>query len=263
MGQPRASWTGAIQFGLVSIGVQLIAMTVDPEPEFVSVHASCLAPLRQDRVCTAAKCGRTLTAAEIVKAVKSGNEYIRVSDEEIAALATSSRKVLKLDQYPAWLSVDLTRIERAYWVVPATAGDAAAFTTLRRALEERGLAAMGKIAFRSRERIAAITVVDGHMELYALHFPDEIRDALSAITAAYRPEDVKAAAALIDEANASAKITRTGQPNLERYRDDYTDGLQALVRLKIARPPASTMPLGKQLAESVRRERRRARVKVV
>jgi len=261
MAQPRASWTGVIQFGLVPIGVQLVAVTVDPEPDFASVHASCLAPLRQDRICT--KCASTLGVAEIVKAIKCGNEYVRVTDDEIDALATPSRKVLKLDQYPAVATLRLIDVDRACWVTPADPADAIPFAVLRRALDERNLAAMGKIAFRSRERLAAVAVVDGNVVLYTMHLPAEIREAPTPITSTFRAEDVKLAGELIDEANAAAKIARTGRPNLGRYRDEYTDNVQALVRLKGARPGLSPVPLGKQLTESVRRERRRtSKVKV-
>ncbi len=265
MSTPRPSWDGVIRFGLVDIEVQLIAVTVDPKSDFISVHAAAghIGTVKQDRVCE--ECAKTVDTADLSRAVPTTGGPVLISDVEIEDLATPSRKVIVLDQFKPVQMLRPAYYERAYYVAPKSIRDAIPCGTLRRALALKGEAGIGKIAFLSRERLAAISVDDaGNLMLYALHFPAEMREPPHPFgdgEVLCRDEDIRAAAVLMDAINQRGHFSSAG-PDLstDRYRDGYTDGLATLVAdKKGTAKPARYETLDKALTASVTRQRRATR----
>lgn len=262
MTSARPSWTGTIEFGGLSIGVQLVTACPDPETEFVSVHAADMGTLKQLKICS--KCSAPVTSAEIASAVEVGKgDYALVTAEEMAALATPARGTVKLDQFPPAGSIRPVLYEKSYYVMPASDDDRAIYSLLRAALGRLERVGLGKIALRGRERIAAIAT-DGDsllMMLYVLRMPAEVRAAsLGSWITVVTAEDVRAATELIEATNRKAKIHASYVPNFALYRDEYSEKLHALTARKRGRTVgANAGDIGATLKASVARTKRQTR----
>lgn len=257
MANARASWTGIVQFGLLAIGVQLLPCSADPDPPFVSVHAKDLKPVKQIKICSGTSCSVTLSAGDIAQAVTmSGGGHSLVTPEELEAIAPASRKVVVLDRFARRDGLRLIAHERSYNVLPA-GDDRHAYSLLNRVLDATNRAALGKISFRGRERIAAFVVEDEELLLHVLRFPSEIRECIYPPLAPVSGDELRLAEQFVDQTNKKAGASTADSCHLYRYTDDYTDQLEALIRIKrgtdIPHPALSTT-----LKASVTRAKRSA-----
>jgi DNA end-binding protein Ku len=251
---PRPSWTGTIRFGLLDIPVKLIPATDDSESSvFVTLHAACQSPVRQDRICK--KCANTLDAHEIVKGVDVGaGVYAIVSDEELAALAQPSRSVVLLNQYCDVTAISLFAPEKTYYVVPGDDRGPGGYDLLRRALETLEKAGIGKISFRSRERICAVRAGEDCLVLHVLRmFVGEVRPAPEVTSGPIEDSELALAVKLIQSSKSSA----TGACDLSRYEDVYSKRLESLVASKRPKKaPGAGLTVAGTLAASVKRAKR-------
>ena len=70
--------------------------------------------------------------------------------------------------------IDPVHYERSYFVEPEPAG-LKPYALLMRALDEKDVVAVAKIALRQRESLCVIRPLDGALMLDKLYYPDEVR----------------------------------------------------------------------------------------
>ena len=101
------------------------------------------------------------------------------------------------------------------------------FALLMRALTEKGLTAVAKIAIRNKERLCALRPMDGTLMLETLYYPDELRveRGVPMPDTEITDQELAMASALID------LLTTTFQP--EQYEDHYREALLEVIRAKL------------------------------
>ena len=170
---PRSIWTGMISFGMVSIPVKLFTATESKDISFNQLHAECNSRIRQLRWCPVHD--REVERDEVVRGYEYGKEqYVLIDDEDMEKLPLPSKRTIELSAFIRAEEIDPVYYEKAYYLEPDEAGRKP-FALLMRALTEKNLTAVAKIAIRNKERLCALRPYDGLLMMETLFYTDELR----------------------------------------------------------------------------------------
>lgn len=222
---PRSIWNGVISFGMVSIPVKLYAATESKDISFNLLHRECNSRLKQLRWCPL--CEREVEWGEVVRGYEYARDHYAVmSEEDSEKLPLPSKRSVELVTFVEAQEIDPVFYEKSYYLEPEETG-VKPFALLMRALREKELTAVAKIAIRNKERLCALRPLSGTLMLETLFYPDEIRVEM----AAPLPEvevserELEMAFALID------LLSEPFQP--EKFRDEYREALMEVIEAKL------------------------------
>ena len=221
----RALWRGTISFGMVTIPVKLFTATESQDVSFRQLHAADNSPIKLVRRCAAD--GKDLDPDEIVKGYEYAKDhYVLVDESDLEKLPIPSKHTIELTGFVASEEIDPVFYEKSYHVEPEELGRKP-FTLLVKALEEKKLNAVGKIAIRTKERLCSLRPRNGSLMLETLFYADEIK-----------PPDFEMPEVKISEAEmkvAYALIDLLHEPfDPAKYRDEYRDSLMTIIEAKLA-----------------------------
>ncbi|HEU0127931.1 MAG TPA: Ku protein, partial [Pseudonocardiaceae bacterium] len=230
----RSVWKGSVVFGMVTIPVRLYTATQEHDVRFHQVHGVDSGQIRYKRVCEI--CGQEVPYEEIDRAVEQPDgTLITVTKDELDALAVPTGHEIDVVQFVPAEQIDPVLFARSYYVEP----DAKAvkpYVLLREVLRDTDRIAVGRVALRQRESLAALRVRDDVIIVQTMLWPDEVRtpsfDVLRA-QVALRPQEEQMARALVES------LTSDFDP--AAYTDRYTEAVAELVASK-ATGPGATRP---------------------
>lgn len=225
----RPTWKGYLKVSLVTIPVRVYPATESAATlAFNQLHAECQTRIQQKKWCP--RCERELSSAEVVRGYEfEKGRWVIVSDEDIAKVRTESTKVIDLVQFTSDTAIDPMYVDRAYYLAPEGPMAADAYAVMREGLQ--GKAGIGKLAIHGREYLVAVKPHKQGLVMYTLHHAAEIRtidqiDELREIKGKVNPAEIKLARQVIQSLE--------GELNLEDYKDEYQQGLRAIIDAKIA-----------------------------
>ncbi|MFE9796724.1 Ku protein [Streptomyces goshikiensis] len=229
----RATWKGAISFGLVTIPVQLFTATEEHDIPLRQVHEKDASRVRLRRVCEAEDV--EIPYQEITKGYEAPDgSMIMLSDEDLADLPLPSKKLIDVLAFVDAGSIDPLMFSKAYYVGTSDKAAAKPYALLREALTESGQIAVTKIAIRSRESLAVLRVHEDTLVLQTCLWPDEVRPA-AGITpegdVTIRPQELQMAKSLMEMLSQDF--------DMSALHDDYQEALQQVIeaRLQGIEPP--------------------------
>jgi DNA end-binding protein Ku len=224
----RSIWTGAINFGMVTIPVKMYTATEQKDVRFHLVHIKDGSRIIEKRFC--AEEDKEVGWDEIGKGyeVRKG-EYVVMEREEVEAAAPETTKTIDIGDFVEIQEIDPIYFEKSYFLEPTEIG-VKPFNLLRRALEETGRVAVARVAIRSKERLATLRVYDSTLVLETMYWPDEIRSAdqlelPSGKAATPAPREVEMARTLID--------TLASHFDPDNYKDEFRGALLSLIERKM------------------------------
>lgn len=219
----RPTWKGMISFGLVNIPVGLYPATEDKDISFHLLHKEDLGRVKNQRICS--KCGNDVAYGDLVKGFEyAKGEYVVMTDEDFAKAAVPSNDSIAIEDFVQPAEINPVFYETPYYVQPDKKS-ASAYALLYRALKDTGRVGIAKVAFRTRERLAALVAGEHSLVLYTMHFADEIREAEPMPEApAIGDRELKMAEMLIE--------SMTDQFHPEKYKDTYGDMLREVIESK-------------------------------
>src|SRR3954465_2626707 len=231
----RSIWTGAINFGMVTIPVKLYSATEQKDVRFHLVHIRDGARIVEKRFCSEED--KEVSWDEIGKGyeVRKG-EYVVMEREEVEDAAPETTKTIDIGDFVEIEEIDPIYFEKSYFLEPTDIG-VKPFNLLRRALEETGRVAVAKVAIRTKERLATLRVYESTMVLETMYWPDEIRsvdelDLPSGKQAAPQPREVDMARTLIES------LASHFEP--DHYKDEFRGALLDLIERKMKGEQRST-----------------------
>jgi DNA end-binding protein Ku len=244
----RSIWRGVVSFGLVSIPIRLYLATESKSISFNMLHAECLTRVNQRLWCSFHE--REVTRAEIVKGYEwSKGEYVVVDDEDLEKLplaTTHAVEILDFVERKA-LPPGTLFVKQAYYFEPEETGRKP-YVLMRRAMEATDTVAIGKVALRDKEHLAAISIkqsrdgdeADGTFLLNTLYWPDEIRTTseLKIPTdddVKIQDRELKMAVSLVENLIADYRP--------EQYKDDYREALLEVINAKIEGRETAAAPV--------------------
>lgn len=224
----RATATGSISFGLVSVPVKYYKAASAESVRFRMITPKGN-PIKQKYV-------DPIDGEEYAQAdCKKGYEYekgkfIFFSPEELKALESGGTKgCVEIEHFVPIDSIDPVQIEASYYIKPDKGGDKA-FKLLSLALEGKQKVAIGQWTRGGRDHLVVIRPYKGGMILHTLFYKNEVRDYDD--NAAILPiSDVEKdlAGKLIDQLTVAAF-------NPDHYYDKYTQRVMEAVEKKKANP---------------------------
>jgi len=233
----RSIWKGHIQFSLVTIPVRIYnAVDTEETIRFNQLHKEDNGAVGYEKKCK--KCGKTLTAEEIVKAYQfEPEQYVVVSPEDLVKIKLKSTKAIEIDGFIDAGEVHPTLYESPYFAGPDGTVAAKPYSLLAQALKVSGKVGLGKVVLRDREDAVMIAPLDGGLVLYKLRNPKELRKMESVPQIEQRElnkDELKLSVSLVESMTSTlAKLDLT---------DRYRDALREMIAAKIAGREVVSVP---------------------
>jgi DNA end-binding protein Ku len=220
---PRAIWSGAISFGLVSVPVKMYSATESKELRFHFLHKDDLEPIGYDKV--RKDTGEHVDPDEIVRGfeVEKGR-YVELTDEDLDRLDVELTHSIDICDFVDIDEIDPIYFRKAYYLLPEE-GAEKPYRLLLSALQETGKVGIAKVVIRNKQHLAALRPWESVLLLETMYFADEIR----------KPESVDGKGNL---RKAELEMARSLVENLsdtfdpEKYDDTYRKELLALLKEK-------------------------------
>jgi DNA end-binding protein Ku len=221
----RPTWKGVISFGMVNIPVHLSPAVRSKDISFRTLHAKCKTPLREKKWCPI--CDREVAQDEVARGYQyAKDKYVILGEDDLDDLPLASKHTIGLQAFVKEEEIDPIYYEKSYFLEPEESG-LKGYALLQRALEERGLVAIAKIAMLRKERLCALRPVSGTMLLDTLYYADEIREE-------DRPNPPKA---LVNKKELDVAFSFIGALTEEfdpaAYKDEYREALLELIDAKL------------------------------
>jgi DNA end-binding protein Ku len=231
---PRAIWSGAISFGLVSIPVRLYTATESHDVHFHLLHKSDGVRLQNIRWCP--KHERAVPWDEVVRGFEyAKGQYVPVTDEDLDHLPVKTVHTVDISDFVKLEEVDPIYYDKAYYLAPEETG-AKAFVLLRQALEQTGRAAVAKVAIRDKESLCLVRPYEDVLTLETMLYANEIRSTkdIAVDGVGVSPKEIQMAISLIENLSDSF--------DPQRYHDEYQAALKKLIDAKVAGAPLPAAP---------------------
>ncbi|GAB3451205.1 non-homologous end joining protein Ku [Actinophytocola sediminis] len=224
----RPIWSGAINFGLVTIPVELYSATEDHTISFRQFERGTSDRIRYKRINE--RTGKEVAFSDIVKGADlGGGEYVIIEPDELDAIAPGRSRTIDINSFVELDEIDPVYFQRTYWLAPAKEEYGKSYSLLLQAMEKTNRAGVASFVMRGKEYLTAVRAGDGMLVLNTLLFPEDIRDpakelkSLPEITTA-RGKEIDMAISLIES------MTDEWRP--EEYHDTYTEQVEKLIEDK-------------------------------
>jgi DNA end-binding protein Ku len=227
---PRAIWTGAISFGLVTVPVRLYSAVSRKTVRFNQLDSSDNGRIAQKRVNP--RTGEEVPYERIVKGFElAPDRYVVITNEELDALDPEKTRTIDIEDFVEQAEIDPIFYDHPYYLAPGPGG-AKPYRLLLDAMRETGKVAIARVVIRSKESLVAIRPAGEVLEMSTMLFADEVNDP-SRLDDLPDPDDVKTT----DRELAIAKQlvdSLAGPFEPAKYQDTYREEVLALVERKAA-----------------------------
>ncbi|HEX7118155.1 MAG TPA: Ku protein [Longimicrobiales bacterium] len=255
-------WHGTLSFELVHIPIKLYKAVRTRRVEFRLLHEADLAPIQYLKVCSAEQ--EPVADEEIVRGVRVDDEWVTVTDDELARLAPTLTRTITIRDFVDLREIDPVFYRKPYFLAPDEGGEDA-YAMVREALRRSGKVGVAEFVLVHREHLAVVRPGEASLMLETLHFPEELIDERELELPAgtrLREGEIRMATELIR--NLSQRFDAT------RYRNDYRAQVVELLRGKAegrlpprleptpAPAPTPVADLTRRLKESLERTGGRA-----
>ncbi|MFV0526373.1 MAG: Ku protein [Acidimicrobiales bacterium] len=226
---PRAMWSGAISFGLVSVPVKLFTAVSRKTVRFNQLDAETHSRVRQKRVNAE---GDEVPYQRIVKGYEVAKDsYIVVGDDELAALAPTASRMIDITDFVSEDEIDPVFYDSAYYLVPDELARKS-YAVLTRAMAESNRVAIATFVMRTKQYLAAIRPHGGVLMMSTMVYADEVVPA----------DDIPGLAELREASVTDAELAMAGQLidslttgfEPDHYRDTYREQVMELITAKAA-----------------------------
>jgi DNA end-binding protein Ku len=226
----RAIWTGSINFGLVTVPVELYSATADHTVGFRQFERGTSDRIRYRRVNE--RTGDEVDFGDIVKGYElDDGDYVLIEPDELDEVAPGRSRTLDIEAFVDLDEVDPIYFQKTYWLAPAKEEFNRAYGLLLEAMSKSHKAGIATFAMRGKEHIAAVRAGDRVLSLTVLHFADDIREPSRELgklppKATAKAKELEMAVSLIDS------MTDEWDPG--QYHDTYTERVEKLIADKKA-----------------------------
>src|SRR5213082_1723590 len=235
---PRAIWTGAISFGMVTVPVRLFSAVNRKTVRFHQLSRNTGARILQRRVDSVTS--EEIPYEEIVKGYElAPDRYVVVEPAELDSLAPEKTRTIDIEDFVELADIDPIYYDHPYYLAPG-AGGAKPYRLLLEAMEQTGKVAIAKVVIRSKEHLVALRPMGEVLGMATMLFADEVVDP-ERIDDLPDPEEVKTT----DKELAIAKQlveSLAGDFEPGKYRDTYREEVLALVERKAAGEEIAIQP---------------------
>ncbi|HEX4012515.1 MAG TPA: Ku protein [Candidatus Cybelea sp.] len=233
----HAIWSGAINFGLVTIPVKLFTAVKTDDLSFNMLHKKDEGRIKYERVCSVD--GKPVPWDEIVKGYEyEKGEYVLLTDEDFAKVNPEATQSVDIVEFVELDRINPMFFDKPYYLEPAKQGRHA-YALLREALAGSNRVAIARVVIRTKEYIAAVKPLEDALVLELMHWANEIVPAttLDLPGSEKLPEkEMQMARMLIDTMSVD-------EFEPEKFSNQYHDQLLAMIE---ARAEGKELPKAKK-----------------
>ena len=219
----RALWKAYFNFDGTEVPVKFHTAVRDLRLHFNLLHRKDGERLKQMMVCPVEEA--PVPDEEIVKGYElSDDEWVIVEPDELEALAPEFDREIEILDFVPLDSIDPRYFSRSYWIGPDGKGEV--YSSLAKALEKSGQAAICRWAMRKKSYIGALKIVGGVLLMETMHYHDEVVPvkALELSQTGISDRERKTAVQLIEAMSTDFKP--------ENYQNEYQEELRKLIDKK-------------------------------
>src|SRR6202453_3002008 len=235
----HAIWSGAINFGLVTIPVKLFTAVRTDELSFNMLHAKDEGRIKYERTCSVD--GKPVPWDEIVKGYEyEKGQYVILTDEDFKKVNPEATQSVDIVEFVELDKISPMFFDKPYYLEPSKQGKHA-YALLREALNESNKVAIARVVVRTKEYIAAVKPIGDALVLELMHWASEIveESTLELPEKEKLPEaEMKMARMLIDTMSVTALAP-------EKFKNKYHDELLTMIE---ARAQGKELPTSKKAA---------------
>jgi DNA end-binding protein Ku len=226
----RTIWNGSLSFGLVNIPVGLALATQRSDVAFRTLHRECGTPIKQKRWCPFHE--RDVEADELVKGWEfAKGQFVLVEESDLEAVALQRSQAIEILRFVSLEEVDPVYFDRTYYLAPADAeAQRRPYVLLLRAMQESGMAAVGKFVLWGKENLCLIRAQGDALALETLFYAEDVRSKREIEEAVGSVEVREPELELAGQVIGSL----TGEWSPEEYENEYRRELKAMLEAKLA-----------------------------
>ena len=236
----RAFWKGSLNFGLVTIDVQVFTAIKEHVISFKLLHDKCHTPIHNLHWCE--HDNEAVSWEHIVKGLPLGNNKFFVITKE----ALRKLKPLRTDTIVIKTFLDADALEpiwfdQHYYALPAKESDPA-YALFVAALEKSKKIGIGTVVFKEKEHPCGFQPYHKRLLLSTLHYAYEIRPLeLPKKVPAFDAQELKLAQYLIDKLSHK-------KVKLEDFKDTFIEKLKKALKAKPKKEIATKKVVHKKVA---------------
>ncbi len=257
----HAIWSGAINFGLVTIPVKLFTAVKTDELSFNMLHAKDEGRIKYERICSVD--GKPVPWDEIVKGYEyEKDHYVILTDDDFKKVNPEATQSVDILEFVELDRINPMYFDKPYYLEPSKQGRHA-YALLRESLARANKVAVARVVIRTKEYLAAVKPLGDVLVLELMHWANEIvsPDDLALPGQETLPDaEMSMAKMLIDSMSVE---TFDPQQFTNRYRDEVLAMIDAraagkeLPKAKKAPARAKVVNLMDVLAQSLEESKKR------
>lgn len=224
---PRAIWSGAISFGLVSVPVKLYSAVSRKTVRFNQLDSETNTRVKQKRVNAE---GEEVSYDQIVKGYEIAKDsYVIVTDDELASLSPKATRMIDISDFVDESEIDPIFYDSAYYLAPEELARKS-YALLAEAMEDAGRVAIASFVMRTKQYLVAIRPSNGALMMSTMVYADEVvaKDDIPGLEDLDEFEATEAELAMASQLIDS--LTADFEP--ERYEDSYRQEVLDLLEAK-------------------------------
>ncbi len=242
----HAIWSGAINFGLVTIPVKLFTAVRTNDLRFNFLHKKDDGRIFNERHCTV--CGEKVEYADLVRGYEyEKGHYVTLGDDDFKSVLPEATQSVDIVEFVDLDQINPMYFDTPYYLEPEKKGRHA-YALLRESLREANKVGIARVVIRSREHLAALKPNGEALVLELMHFADELVEQsdfdFPELKEKVAPAELKVAKMLIDSMS-SEKF----EP--EKFHDDYREAVMAMIEARVAGEEVSTPETKRPAATNV------------
>jgi DNA end-binding protein Ku len=223
----HAIWSGAINFGLVTIPVKLYTAVRSDDLRFNFLHKKDSGRIYNERHCSI--CDEKVEYADLVRGYEyEKGHYVTITDDDLKAVRPEATQSVQIVEFVELDQINPMFFDTPYYLEPEKKGRHA-YALLRDALIESGRVAIARVVIRSREHIAAVKPNGEALVLELMHFADELVEQKNfdfpALNEKVADAEKKVAKLLIDTMSVE-------QFKPEEFHDKYKEDVLAMIEAR-------------------------------
>ncbi|MCL4125021.1 UNVERIFIED_CONTAM: hypothetical protein GTU68_035500 [Idotea baltica] len=225
---PRAIWSGAISFGLITVPVRLYSAVSRKSVRFNQLDQRTGSRIKRKWV--SALDGDEVPNDELVRGyeITSGN-YVTVTDEELRSLDPEASRSIDIVEFVDLADVDPLAYDNAYYLEPDELA-VKAYKVLLMALEQAGKVAVARIVMRQKEYLAVVRPTENALVLSTMVYADEV-NPVEGIEGLEKVAGIEVSDAEIAMAETLISALEADYEP-EKYTDGYRERVLELIQKK-------------------------------
>jgi len=225
----HAIWSGAINFGLVTISVKLFTAVRTNELRFNFLHKQDDGRIFNERHCTV--CGEKVEYGDLVRGYEyEKSHYVTLSDDDFKSVRPEATQSVDIVEFVELDKINPMYFDTPYYLEPEKKSRHA-YALLRESLREANKVGIARVVIRSREHLAALKPNGDALVLELMHFADEIVEQsdfdFPELKEKVAPAELKMAKMLIDSMSNETF-------EAEKFHDDYREAVMAMIDARVA-----------------------------